>query len=162
MNENVLQQIRANAQLVIDKLGPYSGVQSGGVQFGYNRPSVQYLTALIEALRLEEANRPEPPQTLVSTLGSFFGECLADRTGGIWHWHAEQEAYAIAFVSPQGKRHHAFPFSKISKQFANGVEGGDAMLAMYDAVIDALAAGNRERQSLPASASMSMDVSPSR
>jgi hypothetical protein len=144
MDETVLQQIRANAQLVIDKLGPHSGIQTPGVHFGYNRESVEYVAGLIDRLRLEEANRPEPPDTLVSTLGSFYGECLAAATGGTWHWHEQQEAYAVAIVSPQGKRHFAFPFSKVAKQFANGSEGGDSVLGMYDVVVDTLAMGKMD------------------
>jgi hypothetical protein len=144
MNEDVLQQIRANAQLVITKLGPYSGVQANGVQFGYNRPSVQYLTELIEKLRLEDANRPEPPETLVSTLGSFFGECLAAATGGTWYWDEGLEIYGIALVSPGGQKHSAFSFSKIAKQFANGVAGGDSVVGMYDIVVDGLATGKMD------------------
>ncbi len=144
MNEDVLQQIRANARLVIAKLGPYSGVQAGGVQFGYNRASVEYLTRLIEKLRQEDANRPEPPETLVSTLGSFFGECLAAATGGTWYLDEELGLYGIALVSPKGQKHSAFPFSKIAKQFANGVEGGDSVLGMYDIVVDALATGKMD------------------
>ncbi|HEX8958132.1 MAG TPA: hypothetical protein VF798_17800 [Burkholderiaceae bacterium] len=145
MDENVLQQIRANARLVVDKLGPHSGIQQAGVHFGYNRESVEYLTGLIERLRLEEANRPEPPETLVSTLGSFFGECLAAATGGKWYRDEELELYGIALVSPQGQQHSVFPFSKIAKQFANGVEGGDSVLGMYDIVVDGLATGKMDR-----------------
>ncbi len=144
MDEVVLQQIRANAQLVIDKLGPYSGVPSAGGYFGYNRASVQYLTELIERLRLEDENRPEPPQTLVSTLGSFFGECLAAATGGTWYWDEELDLYGIALISPQGQKHSAFPFSKVAKQFANGAEGGDSLIGMYDVVVDALATGKMD------------------
>lgn len=145
MDDEVLQQIRANAQLVIAKLGPTSGIQTGGVMFGYNRESVAYLAGLIERLRLEDENRPEPPDTLVSTLGSFFGECLVAGTGGQWYWDAELDQYGVALVSAQGQQHAVFPFAKLANQFANGIEGGDSVLGMYDIVLEGLATGKMDR-----------------
>ena len=35
----------------------------------------------------------------------------------------------------------AFPFSKVRKLFANGLEGGDSILSFYNVAIDVVAKG---------------------
>lgn len=74
------EQLRANAEQVIQELRPLSGMD-----FGYNRESVKWLEGHIEQLRLSDAFSVEATKNqLVDRYGSFLGECLIQCYGGEW------------------------------------------------------------------------------
>ena len=66
-------KIRANAELVIQSLGPISDL---GERFGYNRESIAWVEGFIERQRSRPDIKPEEVQCLISILGSFLGECV--------------------------------------------------------------------------------------
>jgi hypothetical protein len=119
-----LEQIRANAEMVMQDLGPLSGM---GSEFGYNRASVQWLEGYIERLRASGKFRDEELiENLTAVLGSFLGECLARSYEGEWRF--ENGGWGVWFRVGGA----AFPFTKMMKQFRNGVEGGDSILNLFD------------------------------
>ena len=108
------EQIEANAAMVIQQLRPLSGIE-----FGYNRESVEWLEGYIE--RLRQSNELQDDATrekLTSVFGSFLGECIVRCYGGAW---ADREGvWGVAFDS----RNAAFPFAKVVKQMQNGLKDG--------------------------------------
>lgn len=134
--EQYEEQIRANVELVIRELGPLSGID-----FGLNRESVEWVEGFIERQRARPEFDESSMDGLVSTLGSFLGECLAANAGGKWAWSEEQEALGVAF--PAGGM--AFPFAKVRKLFLNGLEGGDSITSFYDVALEYIATGKFDR-----------------
>ena len=67
------EKIHANAELVIQSLGPISDL---GERFGYNRESIAWVEGFIERQRSRPDIKPEEVQRLISILGSFLGECV--------------------------------------------------------------------------------------
>lgn len=66
------EHIRANAELVIQELGPLSGIT-----FGYTEESVEWLEGYIERMRNSgEFDNSETRTRLISVFGSYLGECL--------------------------------------------------------------------------------------
>ncbi|MGO8816678.1 MAG: hypothetical protein ACLQVG_18735 [Terriglobia bacterium] len=114
----------ANAEMVIQQFRPLSGIE-----FGYNRQSVEWLEGHIERLRQtgklqDEATREE----LVNVLGSFLGECIVRRYGGAWT--QREGIWCVAFDS----HNVAFPFAKVAKQMENGREGGDGIGGFFSII----------------------------
>jgi len=106
------EKIRANAELTIRMLGPISDVAN----FGYNSDSVKWVEGFIERQRVRSDLSKEEMQQLVSNLGSFLGECVIACFGGEWRQHGP--TWGVAF----DENNMAFPFSKVEKQFAGGME----------------------------------------
>jgi hypothetical protein len=125
-------RIRELAAFVVERFGPLSDVD-----FGLNRASVGWLQGFIERQRRCRATNEGVPEGLVNTLGAFLGECLAAATGGAWEWNEQQQDWGIRFASGAC----AFPFVKVGKQFANGLESGDSILSFYDVVVEYVAPG---------------------
>ena len=130
--EQYEEQIRANVQLVIRQLGPLSGID-----FGLNRESVAWVEGFIERQRARPDFDEGSLDGLVSTLGSFLGECVAANTGGTWAWSEEQQALGVAF--PAGGM--AFPFAKVRKLFLHGLQDGESISSFYDIAVDYMAKG---------------------
>jgi hypothetical protein len=114
-----LQRIRANADLVIETLGPRSGLE----QFGFNAPSVEWVDGFIERQRLREDATPEFLEKMVSILGSFLGECIIRTYGGRWTFG--EFGWGVHF----DEKNAAYPFSKVQKQFDNG--NGDSIYSFF-------------------------------
>jgi hypothetical protein len=135
MNE-LVDLIKKNAQLVVDQLGRLSDVN-----FGLNRESV----AWVEGLIVRHRARPDFDSTivnnLVNTIGSFLGECIIANAGGSWRWSDENETWSVAFSDNS----HALPFVKVSKLFANGLEGGESILSFYDVTVGYLSRAKLNR-----------------
>ena len=125
MNE-LVELIKKNAQLVIDRFGRLSDVN-----FGLNRESVAWVEGFIERQRARPGFDSIGVKNLVNSLGSFLGECIIANAGGSWRWSDEHQTWSVAF-SDDG---HAFPFVKVSKLFANGLEGGESILSFYDVTV---------------------------
>ena len=130
--EQYEEQIRANVRLVIRELGPLSGIE-----FGLNRESVEWVEGFIERQRGRPDFDENSVDGLVSTLGSFLGECIAADTGGTWRWSEEQQSLGVAF--PAGGM--AFPFAKVRKLYLHGLEAGESISSFYDIAVNYLAKG---------------------
>jgi hypothetical protein len=127
MDETTIQhgivRIQELAAYVIEEFGPISDID-----FGFNRESLAWIEGLVERERNRRDLREGLPEGLINTLGSFFGECIVVATDGVWCWHEGQQDWGVHFKSGV----YAFPFAKLSKQFKNGLEGGDSILGFYD------------------------------
>jgi hypothetical protein len=119
------EAIRANADLVVDKFRSLSEL---GAHFGYNRESVAWIEGFIERERRRPELTPSSTAKLVQTLGSYLGECIIYLHGGVWR---EREGTWGVFFDDANA---VFPFSKIQKQFQDGLEGGDSVLSFFDLI----------------------------
>jgi hypothetical protein len=98
-----------------------------GVNLRYDRASVEWLSGYIERIRphLNESSI----DGLVSSIGSFLGECIIANYGGEWR---ESEGTWGVFFSESNDRNAAFPFNKVRKQLLYGME--DSILSFYDVI----------------------------
>ena len=135
MNE-LVELIKKNAQLVVDRFGRLSDVN-----FGLNRESVAWVEGFIERHRARPDFDSTTVNNLVKTLGSFLGECIIANAGGSWRWSDEDQTWSVAF-SDNSK---AFPFVKVSKLFAKGLEGGESILSFYDVTVGYLSKAKLNR-----------------
>src|SRR5262249_22511539 len=109
--------IRENAELVVRKLRPLSGIN-----FGYTEESVKWLEGYIERLRNSgELDNVETKTKLRSVFGSFLCECIGRFYGGTWKLH-ETGVWCVVF----NEANVAFPYAKVEKQIDNGLEDGIA------------------------------------
>ena len=129
--EQGISQIRGLALRVIQEFGPLR------LGFGFNLESVKWIEGFIERERGRRDLSKGVPEGLVNTLGSFLGECIVAATGGRWGWNDKQKDWGIQFKSGS----MAFPFAKVSKQLANGLEGGDSIVSFYEMTIEYVAPG---------------------
>ncbi|SDK61276.1 hypothetical protein [Nonomuraea jiangxiensis] len=134
MNEEELRQIAANVRLVIERLGPLSGMD-----FGLDRESVEWVEGFIERRRTPDA---EQVDGLVSTLGSYLGACVIAATGGSWH---KSDDHGWGVLLPNGGT--AFPFAKVRKQLRDGVAEGESIAGFYRVVVDFIATGKMQEAS---------------
>jgi hypothetical protein len=118
------EAIRENARLVIETLGPLSGMEN---RFGYNRESVCWVEGFIERQRLRPEVKADPGK-MVQILGSFLGECILHAYGG--EWREAHGTWGVFFDAHNA----AFPFAKVSKQFDDGLEGGNSILNFFDLI----------------------------
>ncbi len=127
-----LAMIRGNAALVLDELGPISGID-----FGYGPESVAWVGGYIDRQRTR-LDDPNAIASLVSVLGSYLGEAVIAAAGGAWDVHARDEI-GIKFDNGDW----CFPFSKVAKQFASGTatECGESILSFYNVSIAYIAGG---------------------
>ena len=123
--------IRGNAALVLEELGPISGID-----FGYGPEAVAWLDGYIERQRTR-MDDPDAVASLVSVLGSYLGEAIIVAAGGAWDVH-ERDEIGIRFANGDW----CFPFSKVAKQFASGTaDGGESVLSFYNVSISYIAGG---------------------
>jgi len=110
------ENIRANAELVLQQVRSLSGSDSG-----YTQESVKWLEGYIERLRNSGTFASEETKNkLTSVFGSFLGECIIRCYGGTWKQH--DDVWCVAF----DEKNVAFPFAKVAKQMDNGLEDGIA------------------------------------
>jgi len=115
------ENIRANAQLVVDRLSSISGLNT---RFGYNHASVKWVDGFIERRRSTENINSSGTAMLIQVLGSYLGECVIHTYGGTWKEKDGQ--WAVFFDDANG----VFPFNKVRKQFQNGHE--DSILSFFE------------------------------
>ncbi len=108
----VQEQIRANAEMVVEQLRQISDVPN----FGYNAASVAWVNDFIERQRIRPDQEGAGRERLCQTLGSYLGECVIVCYGGAWH--LQEGTWAVAFNAGNA----VFPFNKVRKHFANGSE----------------------------------------
>ena len=117
------EKIRANAQLVVDRLSSVSGLDT---RFGYNRDSVKWVYGFIERRRTAADVHSEETAKLIQVLGSYLGECVIHTYGGIWKEQDDQ--WVVSFDDSN----HVFPFNKVWKQFHYG--HGDSILSFFEMI----------------------------
>ena len=118
------EKIKANAEIVIETLGPVSELP----QFGFTRESVDWVEGFIERQRVREDMTDEEKDRLVNMIGSYLGECIIRTYGG--EWCEAQDTWGVRV----NEKLTAFPFAKVQKQYDNGIEGGDSILSFFDGV----------------------------
>ena len=115
----MIDRIRHNAALVQsvarDQLN---------IEVDFDRAAVEWLDGYIN--RQHEQGDPSNIDGLVSTLGSFFGECMVRTYGGAWA--QDDHGWCVRFDAENA----AFPFSKVKKHLLNGPD--DSVLSMFDAI----------------------------
>jgi hypothetical protein len=114
-------KIRINAELVIKQLGPLSGLE-----FGYNAESITWIDGFIERQRCCPDIAKNTIDGLISTLGSFLGECIIRCFGG--HWQNSDGEWCVCFDDGN----MVFPFNKVKKQFLNGRE--DSIKSFFELI----------------------------
>jgi hypothetical protein len=132
----IRQEIRANAEFVASVISSELGKEAG-----YGTDGMAWLDAFIQTQH--ESGDHHLYDQIVSTYGSYLGECIIDNIGG--EWAIIDGAEAIEFDHNQ----HTFPFSGIRKHLVNGNAAGDSVLAYYQAahaLFSQLAAAKRDHQ----------------
>jgi hypothetical protein len=111
--------MRANAELVVSV-----AAQQLGETVGYDEAGVRWLDGYIQGQH--EQGDAAHRDGLVSTLGSFLGECIIRSFGGEW---AETDgSWCVRFDD----RNAAYPFAKVAKQLEYGA--GDSVLSFFTAI----------------------------
>jgi hypothetical protein len=118
-------EIRANAQWVLDRFSSLSKLHE---QFGYNHESVKWVEGFIEQQRSKADITPDAIGNLAQMIGSSLGECIIHTYGG--NWKEQDDECGIFFDDSNA----VFPFSKVSKQFQNGLSGGDSILSFFELI----------------------------
>jgi hypothetical protein len=114
-----IDNIKKNAQLVLsmarDKLGEDVALDENGVR---------WLNGFIQ--RQHEQGELAIRSGLISTLGSFLGECIVECYGG--EWKEVDGMLAVAF----DERHAVFPFNKVAKHLDGGAD--DSVLSFFTTI----------------------------
>lgn len=118
----MLARIKANTDLVVAQLGPPSGIA-----FGLNAASLAYVEDFIDRQRARSLSIGATDR-LISVFGSFLGECILAHYGG--QWVEQEDSWAIRFDDGS----LAFPFAKVRKLFASGLEGGESIVGFFEAI----------------------------
>jgi hypothetical protein len=128
--EERLETIRANAVLVVREMADLSGAAHG-----FTSEGVAWIAGFIERQRLEIT--PDTSRGLVNVLGCYLGEAIiAAVPGADW---AEDETGVLGVAFPNGDM--AFPFTKVEKQLADGLQSGESVLSFYNMSVNYVAAG---------------------
>lgn len=122
-----LRGIQSNVDMVIQQLGPDSGID-----FGLNRESVEWVDGFVERQRVRMS--PDEFDALPSVVGCFLGACVIEATGARWA-HNDEIGWGLVFASDNW----AFPIAKAQKQFDEGES--DSILSFYDTTLAMVAAG---------------------
>lgn len=76
------------------------------------------------------------PEGLVGLIGSYLGEAIIAETNGQW---IEDDASGLGVAFPNGDT--VYPFTKVRKQFEQGLAGGESILSFYTVAISYIAVG---------------------
>ena len=128
-----VRMIEANAALVIDELSSLSQRS-----FGFDEESVAWVEGFIE--RQREGIGAEASSGLINVLGSYLGQAIVAATGAVWDTD-DTGNLGIAFANGD----MAYPFAKVGKQLAQGVEDGESILSFYNVCVHHIATGNLSR-----------------
>ena len=112
------EAIRHNAELVIKQMK-----DRFGVTLSYDEESVAWLDDYIAGIR--NVLSRDIRDNLIDVFGSFFGECIRHRYGGVWM--QTENGWAILFDDNNA----VFPFAKMSKHFD---EEGESILGLYTSI----------------------------
>src|SRR5437867_1704433 len=116
------EKLRANAALVVRTVR-----ENLDTELTFDQAGVEWIDGYIN--RLRECSAADERSGLISTLGSFVGECIIRTFGGSW---AEKDGR----WGVQTKRVWACPFAKIEKQFENGPEDSVASFFTCIPILD--------------------------
>lgn len=135
VDQDRLGKLRANADFVVRQLGSMSGLD-----FGLDQASVAWTDGFLERQR---GTLPEGDGGgIVNVLGSYLGEAIiAAVPGAAWADDAEGN---LGILFPTGDM--AFPFAKVAKQLADGLEAGESMLSFYNIAVNYVAAGKLSQE----------------
>jgi hypothetical protein len=125
-----LEGVRANASFALDEFGAISEME-----FGADRASVAWVEGFIERMRTRYGDGGAP-EGLISVIGSFLGEAIIAASSGKWHEDADGN---LCVIFPGGDC--AYPFTKVAKQFEQGLEAGESILSFYDISVSYVATG---------------------
>jgi len=89
----------------------------------YDTKSVKFIEEFIE--RQRNSFDSEQRKGLVSSIGSFVGQCIINNYGG--HWQVDQDTKAVCVAFDD--KNKLFPLAKTAKQFENGLE--DSVYSFY-------------------------------
>lgn len=109
-DDDDLAAIRANAQMVIEQIGPQCSV----APFGFDAASVKWIDGFIERQRVRSDVDADFMSRLTTVIGSYLGEALIRTYGG--KWAVSSDGWCVEFSEGNA----CFPFTKVAKQFANG------------------------------------------
>lgn len=130
LSDERLEMIRANADFAVREMTGLCGAD-----FGYNAASVAWAEGFIE--RQRPAAAQDNAQGIVNVLGSYLGEAIiAAVPGSRW---AEDASGSVGVLFPNGDM--TYPFAKVEKQLAGGLEGGESILSFYNVTVNHLATG---------------------
>ena len=115
----MIDQIRHNAELV-----RAVARKQLNVDIEFDRTAIEWLDGYVT--RQHEQGDPNNVEGLVSTLGSFFGECIVQTYGG--KWSHDDQGWCVRF----DEKNCAYPFVKLEKHLRNGPE--DSVLSMFDMI----------------------------
>ena len=92
----------------------------------YDASAVKFIEGFIERNKgsLDEKGR----EGLINSLGAFLGQCIIENHGGQWERDKDTGSVAVAFDDDN----KAYPFGKVSKQVANGLE--DSVYTFYTVI----------------------------
>ena len=130
IDADTLKAILANTRLVAERL---SAVR--GAPVGKDAASVKWLEEFIETQRGSPDLDEEAIEGLIWALGGYLGEAIIEATGGAWV--AEHDTLLVRF--PNGAA--CSPFSKVAKQFDQGLEAGESVAGFYDMAVNQVAPG---------------------
>jgi hypothetical protein len=119
------EQIREAAKTAVSR---FASLSEFGAKFEYDRKSVTWVEEFIEQQRLRKDITADDIEGLVEVIGAYLGECVIHTYGGAWREH--NGTWGVFFNDSNA----AFPFSKVRKQFDNGVGGGDSILSFFDVI----------------------------
>ena len=129
-----VRMIEANAALAIDELSSLSQRS-----FGFDEESVAWVEGFIE--RQREEIGAEASSGLVNVLGSYLGQAIIAATGAAWDTDGNGNL-GIAFANGD----MAYPFAKVGKQLAQGIEDGESILSFYNVCVEHIATGDLHRE----------------
>jgi hypothetical protein len=112
------EAIRRNAELVIKQMKDHFGVT-----LSYDEKSVAWLDDYIAGIRASLSR--DITDNLIDVLGSFFGECIRHRYGGVWR--QTEGRWGISFDDNNA----VSPFAKISKHLD---QEGESILSLYTSI----------------------------
>lgn len=130
LGEERLALIRDHAAFAIKEFG---GITQSA--FGIDASAVAWVEGFIERQRVRYGDGGAP-DGIVSVIGSYLGEAIIAGAGG--HW-IEDDAGGVGIRFASGDT--AYPFTKVQKQFDQGLEGGESILSFYNICVDFVAAG---------------------
>ena len=126
-----LEGIRANASFALDEFGAISEI---GVRRG---PGFRRLGRRVHRAHAHRATaRARRRMGLIAVIGSFLGEAIIAASSGQWHEDADGN---LCVIFPGGDC--AYPFTKVAKQFEQGLEAGELILSFYDISVSYVATG---------------------
>lgn len=101
----------------------------------YNEESVKYQEGYIE--RTKSQIEEDYQEGFINAMGAFLGQCIIVIYGGAWY-QDEDMGVCIRF----DEHNKLFPFSKVGKQFENGLE--DSVYSFFTVIPHIFKLGGRD------------------